>query len=262
MRVAFSMIASSRFFYHLKEFGLNNYESKLWIVLLSKGIATTAELAELSGVPRSRAYDVLEGLEKKGFVMTKIGKPIKYMALEPKQVIERLKNNIRQTSNERLKFMEKIQDDSLFKQLTTIYEQGESKTNDEESFNLLKGRKNIYDKIATLIERAENQIVFYTSPNGLLRKQREFSHLLEKAAFRGVKISFFIDGEVPAAFSMKKYVSVFSSQRKARHVIVDEHLVIFFSSDKAVQHYDDKAFWILSPFLVNTFSSLHKRGVA
>jgi sugar-specific transcriptional regulator TrmB len=35
-------------------FGLNIYETKVWMALLGKGIASAGEMAEQSGVPRSR----------------------------------------------------------------------------------------------------------------------------------------------------------------------------------------------------------------
>ena len=46
-------------------FSLNLYEVKIWTSLLSRGASTAGELAEISNVPRSRSYDVLESLEKK-----------------------------------------------------------------------------------------------------------------------------------------------------------------------------------------------------
>lgn len=47
-------------------FDLNMYETKVWLALISKGVASAGQIAEMSGVPRSRTYDVLESLEKKG----------------------------------------------------------------------------------------------------------------------------------------------------------------------------------------------------
>ena len=78
----------------LKDFGLNTYESKLWTALLSRGISTAGELSDIAGVPRSRSYDVLESLEKKGFILMKVGKPIKYVAVPPSEVLERVKKQI------------------------------------------------------------------------------------------------------------------------------------------------------------------------
>jgi len=85
------MIVQKNFLNKLKDFGLNTYESKLWTALLSRGVSTAGELSDIANVPRSRSYDVLESLEKKGFIVMKLGKPIKYIAVPPAEVIERVK---------------------------------------------------------------------------------------------------------------------------------------------------------------------------
>ncbi|MFH1324276.1 MAG: helix-turn-helix domain-containing protein, partial [Nanoarchaeota archaeon] len=88
-----------------EDFKLNIYEVKIWTVLLSRGIATAGELADLSGVPRSRCYDVLESLEKKGFIIMKIGKPIKYIAVQPEEVVDRVKKEITEDTQLSLKMI-------------------------------------------------------------------------------------------------------------------------------------------------------------
>mgnify|MGYP001575302746 FL=1 len=70
-------------------FDLNIYETKVWLALLGKGIASAGEVAEISRVPRSRTYDVLESLEKKGFAIVKLGKPVKYIGVKPKLILEK-----------------------------------------------------------------------------------------------------------------------------------------------------------------------------
>ena len=89
-------------------FSLNIYETKVWLALVSKGVASAGEIAEISGVPRSRTYDVLESLEKKGFIIMKIGKPIKYMAIEPERVVDILKKNIQNEAKTQSEMIENI----------------------------------------------------------------------------------------------------------------------------------------------------------
>lgn len=48
-------------------FGLNSYESKLYVALLGREMRA-GEAAQASGVPQSRTYDTLRSLERKGFV--------------------------------------------------------------------------------------------------------------------------------------------------------------------------------------------------
>ncbi|PIZ51419.1 hypothetical protein COY28_05000, partial [Candidatus Woesearchaeota archaeon CG_4_10_14_0_2_um_filter_57_5] len=84
------MIVKEEFLSKLRRyFALNLYEVKIWTALLSRGVSTAGELSDIANVPRSRSYDVLESLEKKGFVIMKVGKPIKYYAVHPTEVVER-----------------------------------------------------------------------------------------------------------------------------------------------------------------------------
>ncbi len=64
----------------LKEsFGLNSYESRVYLVLL-KGSMNASEIAQESGVPQSRTYDTLRELGRKGFVSEREGV---YAAVKP-----------------------------------------------------------------------------------------------------------------------------------------------------------------------------------
>ncbi len=54
-------------------FGLNAYESKLYVALLGRGMKA-GEAAQASGVPQSRTYDTLRSLEQKGFVVESDGR--------------------------------------------------------------------------------------------------------------------------------------------------------------------------------------------
>src|SRR3989344_1256969 len=69
------MIVKEEFLSRLRKiFDLNLYEVKVWTALLSRGTSTAGELSSISDVPRSRTYDILESLEKKGFIIMKLGK--------------------------------------------------------------------------------------------------------------------------------------------------------------------------------------------
>ena len=98
-------------------FDLNIYETKVWLALLGKGTASAGEIASISGVPRSRTYDVLESLEKKGFAIVKLGKPVKYLGVKPKTIIEKLKNNVRREADDKILTLSNIKDTDEFSQL-------------------------------------------------------------------------------------------------------------------------------------------------
>src|SRR3970282_1413045 len=97
------MIVKEEFLSKLRRyFCLNLYEVKIWTALLSRGVSTAGELSDIANVPRSLSYDVLESLEKKGFVIMKLGKPIKYIAVPPTEVVERVKKNLKEDADTRV----------------------------------------------------------------------------------------------------------------------------------------------------------------
>jgi len=89
-------------------FNLNLYETKVWLALLGKGVASAGQIAEISRVPRSRTYDVLESLEKKGFAIIKLGKPVKYIGVKPHLIVEKLKNNVKRAAEDRILSLGKV----------------------------------------------------------------------------------------------------------------------------------------------------------
>src|SRR3990167_7795915 len=113
------MIVKDEFIKKLRAaFDLNIYEVKIWAALLSKGVATAGELSDMSNVPRSRSYDVLESLEKKGFIMVKIGKQIRYMAIKPEEIIKRFKDRINEKAEERLGMIDNVRATETYEELT------------------------------------------------------------------------------------------------------------------------------------------------
>ena len=119
------MIVSEQLLKKLRSaFDLNVYEVKIWTALLSRGVASAGELSDTSNVPRSRAYDVLESLEKKGFVIMKLGKPIKYMAIAPEEILRRVKNTIKNSATIKVDMLEKVKEEPVYKELELLYKQG------------------------------------------------------------------------------------------------------------------------------------------
>uniref|UniRef100_A0A7C3MAH1 TrmB family transcriptional regulator n=1 Tax=Archaeoglobus fulgidus TaxID=2234 RepID=A0A7C3MAH1_ARCFL len=77
----------------LKSFGLSDYEAKALIALLSKGTLTAKEVSEISGIPRTSVYDVMDSLVSKGLVES-FGKPRKFKALSAGDIIAVLSSSV------------------------------------------------------------------------------------------------------------------------------------------------------------------------
>src|SRR3989344_5212771 len=150
----------------LKDFGLNSYESKLWTALLSKGAATAGELSDIANVPRSRAYDVLESLEKKGFLVLKIGKPIKYIAVDPEHVLERVRKRIQEEADAQTQVINKLEGSDIIAELNLLHTSGIQKIDPADFSGIFRGRKNAYHQIEKIIKSARKTVYIQTTASG------------------------------------------------------------------------------------------------
>jgi len=165
------MIVKDSFLAKLRQaFNLNIYEVKIWTALLSRGVSTAGELSDISEVPRSRSYDVLETLEKKGFVIMKLGKPIKYLAVKPEEIVRRIKKKIKTDANTSLGKLEDVRATKLFDELKLLYTNGIDLVDASDLSGAVKGRENINEQINTLLNDANEDIVLITTAEGLARK--------------------------------------------------------------------------------------------
>ncbi|MCP3686264.1 MAG: TrmB family transcriptional regulator [bacterium] len=254
------MIIQKDFLNKLKDFGLNSYESKLWAALLSRGVSTAGELSDIANVPRSRSYDVLESLEKKGFIMVKIGKPIKYIAVPPEEVLERVKKRITSEAEEQTNALNQIKDSNLIKELSLLHSQGVELVEPFELSGSLKGRKNLYNHLEFMIKGAEKSVVISTTTEGLLRKRYALKSALKKAKEHGAKIRI----AAPITNEAKKeikdlqgFADIRHSPEKARFVIVDgKHIIFMLLNDTEVNSAYDTGIWVDTPFFASTFEKM------
>ena len=236
-------------------FDLNIYESKVWIALLSKTIATVGEIAEISGVPRSRVYDVLESLEKRGFAIAKLGKPVKYIAVKPSVVIEHMKSNMLRTAEERAKNLATIKDSTEYKELEILHSKGIKPIQPEDLSSAIKGRQNIYSHLKELIGEAEKEMILVSTLSALKRKAHFLKPLLKKLKNQGVAINIAAsinpgdDKEKLSLMSLSKEFGVPIKRIKinTRFCIVDRSkMLVFVTPDNDSE--GDMAIWINSPF--------------
>jgi len=74
----------------LEKFGLNNYENKVYLSLMTEASSDARTISQSSDVPYGRIYDVLDSLNSKGLVNEIAGRPKKYTAVEPDAAISSL----------------------------------------------------------------------------------------------------------------------------------------------------------------------------
>jgi HTH-type transcriptional regulator, sugar sensing transcriptional regulator len=255
------MIVKDEFLSRLRRyFGLNLYEVKIWTALLSRGVSTAGELSDIANVPRSRSYDVLESLEKKGFAITKLGKPIKYIAVPPEEVVERVKKNMKLDADERIKRLDHMKTTDVLSELNTLHTQGIDLVEPTDLSGSLRGRHNLYNHLELTIRNAENSVTLMTTSQGLLRKADSLRSTFEKLKKRGVKIRIAAPlgkESLQALKDLRGLAEVRQANNSARFCIVDgKELIFMVLDDKDVHPTYDLGIWVNSPFFAGTMEGL------
>lgn len=254
------MLVKKEFLNRLKDFGLNSYEAKLWTSLLSRGISSAGELSDIANVPRSRTYDVLESLEKKGFIVMKIGKPIKYIAVPPEEVIERVKKKIKQDAAEQTQVLDDFKGSELLGELNLLHSQGVEMVEPTDLSGALKGRKNVYNHMEYLANKATDNIVLMASEEGLIRKHKTLLPALEKAKKKGVSIQiaskFSKDSKIANEYAKVADLK-HTDHLEGRFMVADNaEMVMTFMDGENTHPTYDSAIWLNSPFIANTFGKM------
>lgn len=245
----------------IKDFGLNSYESKLWTALLSRGVSTAGELSDIANVPRSRSYDVLESLEKKGFIIMKVGKPIKYIAVQPEEVIERIKKKIDEDTVYKRKLLENIKSSGVLGELDNLFKNGIKMVEPNELSGSLKGRQNSYNHLDMLMKNAKENVFLMTTVDGLERKHKSFKKTFKKLNDKGVKIRIAAPIEKNSGKVVEE-LSKIAELRNINHInarfcVVDNKDLWFMAmDDKEVHPNYDLGIWIKTPTFASAMSKM------
>jgi HTH-type transcriptional regulator, sugar sensing transcriptional regulator len=255
------MLVQSELIKKIKDFGLNSYEAKIWTALLSRGVSSAGELSDISNVPRSRTYDVLESLEKKGFIIMKLGKPIKYMAIPPTEVINVIKKKIKEESDKQENLMEELKTSQILQELSSLHTHGIDTVEPSDLVGLLKNRSNVYDYMESMMKNAEKTVCIVTSHEGLQRKIENMKKTFKKVAEKGVHIKILVPQHKDTdklAQELKGFAEVKTIQAlQARFVLVDDkHLVFMITNDKDVHPSYDVGVWINTPYFSSALKEM------
>ncbi|MBC7086549.1 MAG: TrmB family transcriptional regulator [Methanomethylovorans sp.] len=165
----------------LQQLGLTSYEAKVLIALTRYGSGTVADIHALSGIPRSAVYGVLTKLKEKGIIEIQNTKPMRYKAIVPEQVIDRLKANY-----------ENAVETSL-EQLERIYHAPDLSI-DKDGVWTISGVKNVTDKIVQMLESAKEEIILASTYPSLDKATQTYpimeviTEKLQKKVDEGLKV--------------------------------------------------------------------------
>ena len=164
----------------LKNLGFSQYEITCYLTLAAHHPINGSQVSSISGMARSRVYDVLRNMVRKGLVLD-IGDGL-YVPLPPDELYKRLQNQF---------------DDGL----EALKEQldGSAANAAYEFIWMIRGYQQVITKAREMIANAREELYVRLFPDS--------GHLLEPdlkhAERRGVGIRFIAMGEMPAKFEIQ-----------------------------------------------------------
>lgn len=177
----------------MKQFGYTESETNIYLSLIENGSMTGYEVSKKSGVPRSKVYNYLETLVKKGVVLVNKSEPKIYSAISPEEFVSMLKqttlddiryldnhlSNIKTKENESLLWQLENQEAVQHKMLYMI-------ENAKESLYIQVWEESLTPKIIQALTQAATKlrefvcILFSESGHYSLPFDRFYTHGFEK----------------------------------------------------------------------------------
>lgn len=235
----------------MKQLGLNQYEAKAYLKLLEKWPVNGYTLSKNSGVPRSRVYEVLDGLTKKQLVFEKSTENgTIYYPLEPDLLVKKLKKNYQS-------IIEHVKEETT-QLFVKSKEQYESK--------VITGRRNICDFIGLLLEKASQRIDISIWQE----EYRDLEEFFDEAISRGIKVKgvfFGYDNKLKNVLIHRRletyleekderYIIIIIDQKEAIAGIIsrgEESQVTWTNDFGAIDVMED---YIVHDLMINVYSSM------
>jgi sugar-specific transcriptional regulator TrmB len=160
-------VAQDRVVSRLKELGLSTHEALAYFTLLKHSNITASTLCKETGIPDSKIYYALDGLSKKNMVMVQRGNPNVYLPVPPKEAVASLVQQLTEKLNEKTK-----EADVLVDMLVPMYD-SVTRSEELEVAYIIRGQKNIINRMKALIETARKEITIFISYPEVLKALKE-----------------------------------------------------------------------------------------
>ncbi|MBC7130795.1 TrmB family transcriptional regulator, partial [Candidatus Bathyarchaeota archaeon] len=133
----------------LRKVGLTEYEAEAYLLLLEKGALTAKQISYGAQIPYSKVYQILNSLEKKGWVEVARKRPSKYFPKSPETALMITRKAL---ENEWMQV-----EAALIEDLSPLYEK--LKTQEKYDIWILRGLTNIFPKFKEMIKKCRKEIL-------------------------------------------------------------------------------------------------------
>jgi len=189
-----------------------------------------------------------------------LGKPIKYLAVPPEEVLERVKKNVAEDAKKMITNLESLKGTEVITELKSLHNQGVDIIEPADLSGALRGRHNLYNHLEMSIKGAEKSVTIMTTEQGLIRKVDALKPVFEKLKKRGVKIRIaapITKENMAAVKDLKDVAEIRHTDDNARFTIVDGKDITFMvMNDKEVHPTYDVGIWVNTPFFASALEKM------
>lgn len=163
----------------LRELGISSFAAKALVSLLSNSPQSAGSICKATGIPDSKVYYALEELDRAKLVESQHGTPTLYRAVRFDQIISNLIRAEKDEHQRRLRLVE------FFRKQAEPLAKARSEPAEVELAYIVKGRRNIAERMLAVIEQSRRELVLLISDGQLLDA---ITSVLAQAKKRRVKI--------------------------------------------------------------------------
>ena len=138
----------------LREIGLTEYETRAYLFLIETGATTASRISANTDVPYSKIYEVLNSLEKKGWIETRSGRPKRYYPKPPTEALEATRLRLENTM--------KAWGRSVLDELQPRYDKREIR--EKPDVWILRGEFDAIAKLKDVVGNAETELMVAVPP--------------------------------------------------------------------------------------------------
>jgi len=167
-------------FNKLRDLGFSQYEISCYLALLAHHPSNGSQLSKFSGISRSRVYDVLRKMVKKGLVLEiSTGQ---YVPLPPDELIKKLRRDFESNLSTLKKQLIQVSQDITYEYIWTM-----------------KGYSEVIKKAVEMISSAKEELYIRLFPEegNLLEAE------LQNANSRGVNIKYISMGDISLSYKLQ-----------------------------------------------------------
>ncbi|MBN2014116.1 MAG: hypothetical protein JW778_02950 [Candidatus Altiarchaeota archaeon] len=160
----------------LEALGLTEYEANAYGILAFSGPLEAVEVADMTKIPRPRVYDILKKLNQKEFINIQEGKPTRYMAIPPSELVDK----IRKKQEAKIEKVWSVGEE-LIKTTENLYSR---MILPKELSWVIKGRENIRKQLDFMLDDAKRASVITFYDTTILLKDKRLLKKLGKLKVR------------------------------------------------------------------------------